>query len=160
MLAAGSRPQEHVLRRTVLQIVDAVASLPTLDDPAPQIVEQLPDIMHFFDTLMPVPEQVIEVPKILPDDVPMRTAVRDTQLAEQLVEVPPIVSFSSLQRIVEQNVAIPVHGGGGRLAGLQGFLPGQSSAAPTVAQIGGLQGALPGEDSPASSSFFLSSWFG
>ena len=71
-----------------------------------------------------------------------------TQLAEQLVEVPRIVSFSSLQRIVEQNVAIPVPGVGGRLAGLQGFLPGQSSRAPTVAQIvdnpapgGGLQGA-------------------
>ena len=32
----------------------------------------------------------------------MRTAVRDTRLAEQLVEVPTIVSFSSLQWIVEQ----------------------------------------------------------
>ena len=41
-------------------------SLPTLDDPAPQMVEQLPDIMHFFDTLTPDPEQVIEVPKIFP----------------------------------------------------------------------------------------------
>ena len=79
--------------------------------------------MRFFDTLLPVPEQCIEVPKILLDDVPMRTAVCDTQLAEQLVEVPTIISFSSLQRIVEQNVDIPVPGGGGRLAGLQGFLP-------------------------------------
>ena len=33
------------------------------------------------------------MPKILPDDVPMRTVVRDTQLAEQLVVVPTIVSF-------------------------------------------------------------------
>ena len=44
------------------------------------------------------------------------------------------------------------------LAGLQGFLPGQGSTAPTVAQIvdipgGGLQGARPGQGSPASSSF-------
>ena len=107
--------------------------------------------MHFFDTLTPDPEQVTEVHKFLPDDVPMRTAVRETQLAEQLVEVPRIVSFSSLQRMVEQNVAIPVPGVGGRLAGLQGFLPGQSSTAPTVAQIvdnpapsGGLQGVRPG----------------
>ena len=37
---------------------------------------------------MPDPEQVIEVPKILLDDVPMRAAARDTQLEEQLVEVP------------------------------------------------------------------------
>ena len=58
-----------------------------LDAPVPQMVEQKPDIMHLFDTLTPDPEQVIEVPKILPDDVPVRTAVRDTQLAEQLVEV-------------------------------------------------------------------------
>ena len=51
-----------------------------LDVPVPQMVEQLPDIMRFFDTFTPDPEQVIEVPKILPDDVLMRTAVRDTQL--------------------------------------------------------------------------------
>ena len=76
------------------------------------------------------------MPKIFPDDVPKRTAVRDTQLAEQLVEVPTIVSLSSLQRNVEQkNVAIPVPGGGVRLPSLQGFLPGQSSTAPTVSQI-------------------------
>ena len=36
-----SGPQERVLPRTVQQIVDAVPSLPTLDDPAPQMVEQL-----------------------------------------------------------------------------------------------------------------------
>ena len=54
----------------------------------PQTGEQLPDILSFFDALMPDPEQVIEVPKILPDDVPTRTAVRDTQLGEQLVDVP------------------------------------------------------------------------
>ena len=38
----------------------------------------------------------------------MPTAVRDTQ-AEQLVEVPTIISYSSLlQRTMEQNVDIPV----------------------------------------------------
>ena len=88
------------------------------------MVEQLPDITHFFDTR-----------KILLDDVPMRTAVRDTQLAEQLVEVPTIVPFSSLQRIVEQTVDIPVPGGGGRLAGLQGFPLEQSSTASGAEQI-------------------------
>ena len=91
------------------------------------MVEQLADIMRFFDTLMPVLEQVIEVPKILPDDVPVRTAVRDTQLAEQLVEVPTIVSYSSLQRTMEQHVDIPVPGRGAQISGLQEFRPGQSS---------------------------------
>ena len=66
----------------------------------PQMVEQLPDVMRFFDSLLPVrPEQVIEVPQILLDDVPVRTALRDTQLAEQLVELRrscPILPCSGL----------------------------------------------------------------
>ena len=73
-----SGPQERDLWRTMEQIVDAVPLVPLLDDPVPQIVEQLQDVMRFFDTLLPVPEQVIAAPKILLDDVPMRTAVRDT----------------------------------------------------------------------------------
>ena len=56
--------------------------------------------------------------------------LRDTQLAEQLVEVPTIVSWSLLQLIVEQNVDIPVPGRGGRTPGLRGFPRGQSSTAP------------------------------
>ena len=135
-----------------------------LDVFAPQMVDQLPDILLFFAALSLVFEQVIEVPKILPDDVPMRTTVRDTQLVEQLVEVPTIVSFSSLQRTLEQNVDIPVPHPAGRIAGLQGFHPEQSSTTPQfskkrnseriVEQIvdtpvsrGGLQGFRPGQSS-------------
>ena len=84
-----------------------------LDVPVPQMVDQLPDIEQFFRALSPDPEQVIEVPKILPFDVTMRAAVRVPQLAEQLVEVPTILSFFSLLRTVEQHVDIPVPGGGG-----------------------------------------------
>ena len=162
-------PYARVQRRTVQQIVDTVPLVPLLDDPVPQMVEQLPDITCFFDTVLPVPEQAIEVPKIVLDDVPVRTSVRDTQLAEQLVEVPTFVSFSSFQRIMEQHVDIPVPRRGGRSTGLQGFLPGQSSTASsssskkriserTVKQIGrfpgeGLQDFRPGQVSPASSSF-------
>ena len=54
------------------QIVDAVPLVPFLDDLAPQMVEQLPDVLRFFDALMADPSQVIEVPKILPEDVHMR----------------------------------------------------------------------------------------
>ena len=123
------------------------------------MVDQLPDIEQFFRALTPDPEQVIEVPKILLLDVPMRAALRVTQLVEQMVEVPTILSYSSfLQRTVEQHVDIPVPVGGGLLAGLQGFLPRQSSTASTVVQIvdipgGSLQGSRPGQGSPASSSF-------
>ena len=176
--AAGSRPdriatlsgqQKRDLRRTVEQIVAAVPLVPLLDDPVPQMVEQLPDVMRFFDLLLPVPEQVIEVSKILLDDVPMRTAVRDTQLVEQLVEVPTIISCSSLlQRTMEQNVDIPVPGRGRGIFDLQGSLPRQSSTAlhgsleRTSERIveqnvdlpvgGGLQDFLPGQSSSASSS--------
>ena len=124
-----------------------------LDVPVPQMVEQLPNIVQFFAALSPVPEQVMEVPKILPDDVPMRTAVRDAQLVEQLVEVPTIISYSSLlllQRIMEQNVDIPVVGGSGAGGGFSGFLPGQhfsmpaeqivDNPAPWLGFGGGLQG--------------------
>ena len=57
----------------------------------------------------------------LVDDVPMRTLVREPQLAEQLVEVPTIVSWSLLQRTVEQNVDTPVVGGSGAGGGLPVF---------------------------------------
>ena len=93
------------------------------------MVDQLPNTVQFFAALSPVPEQVIEVPKILPHDVPSRRFCREPPLVEQLVEVPTIISFSSLQRPVEQNVDIPVVGGSGAGGGLSGFLPGQSSTA-------------------------------
>ena len=84
-----------------------------------------------------VAEPVIEVPKILPHDIPPRRWCRDTQLVEQLVEVPTTVSYSSLQRTVEQHVDIPVPGGGGGpSSGLQGFSSGQrSTSSPTRKRI-------------------------
>ena len=102
-----SGPQARVQRRTVQQIID-IAPLPILDDPAPQMVEQLPDVLlRFFRALSPDSEQVIEVPMIVPEDVSLRTTVRKPQLVEQLVEVPTVVSWSVLQQIMEQNVDIP-----------------------------------------------------
>ena len=93
---AEPRPQERVQRHTMEHIVDYVCSAPTvqiLDALVPQTVEQLQDVLQFFDRLSTVPEPVIEVPKIINEDVPMRAVLRATQLAEQLVEVPTIISF-------------------------------------------------------------------
>ena len=136
---AEPRPQERVQRHTMEHIVDYVCCAPlvqTLDAPVPQTVEQLPDVLRFFDRLTTVPEQAVEVPKIFAEDVPMRAVLRDTQLAEQLVEVPTTVSYAALllwhanhgsrQRTVEQNVDIPAVGGSGTGGGPSGFLPGQS----------------------------------
>ena len=115
------------------------------------MVEQLVNVLQLFDALIPVAEQVIDVPKIFIERIPPRTSVREAQLAEQLVEVPTIVSFSSLQRIMEQTVDSPVPQSGGRHADLQGLLRGQSSTG--VEQIVDIPGSRPGQGSPASSSF-------
>ena len=86
-----------------------------LDAPVLQMVEQLPDVHHLFATCLPVvAEQEIDMPKIILETIPSRHKRRETQLAEQLVEVPTIVSYSSLQQKKEHNVDIPVPGGGGR----------------------------------------------
>ena len=136
---AEPRPQERVQRHTMEHIVDYVCCAPlvqTFDAPVPQTVDKLHDVLRFFDRLTTVPEQVIEVPKIITEDVPMRAVLRATQLAEQLVEVPTIISFPMIallhallehkQRTVEQNVDIPAVGGSGTGGGLSGFLPGQN----------------------------------
>ena len=138
----------------------------SLDVPVPQMGEQLPNIVQFFAVQLPVvAEPVIEVPKILLDRTPQRLGdcLRQPQISEQLVDVPTVVSFSSLQQLTaEQIVDIPAPGraGGGWRGGLQGLLPGQNSAASHVEQTvdipvprsGGLQGSRPGQGSAASSS--------
>ena len=111
------------------QIVDAVSGPPTLDGPVPLMVEQLVDVLQLFDALTPVAEQVIDVPKIFIERIPPRTSAREPQLAEQLVEVPTIISYSSLREIVEQNVDIPVPHGRDGGEGFLGLHPGQSSTA-------------------------------
>ena len=83
---------------------------------------------------------------------PCRRRVRFAeQTAEQLVEVPTIISYSSLQRTAEQNVDIPV-GRGGRNVGLQGFPPKtlERSSERTVEQI--VDSRVLGGVSPAFSS--------
>ena len=157
-------PQGRTLRHFVGHL-----PAPSLDVPVLQMVDQLVDVLRFFNTLCPVAEQVIDVPKISLEDIPARRLCREPQLVEQLVEVPTTVSYSSLQRTVEQLVDIPVPRRGGRSTGLQGFLPGLSSTASsssskkriserTVEHIvrfpgEGLQDFRPGQVSPASSSF-------
>ena len=126
-------PQERVQQRTVELIVDPVPVVPLLHAFVPQMVEQLVDILAPLD--FHVAEQVIDVPKIVCPPCAARTVLRASQTAEQLVEVPTIVSCSSLlQQTLEQNVDIPVRGRGGRNVDLQGFLPRQSSTAPLLSQ--------------------------
>ena len=122
------RPQGRVQRHSVEQRIEHTPYVQILDALVPQMVEQLVDFFKNLD--VEVPAQVIEVPKISQDIVPQRSADLVPQIVEQLVEVPTIVSYSSLQRDVEHRVDIPVPGRGGRIAGLQGSSSGQSSGPP------------------------------
>ena len=135
--------------------------------------EQLVEFFQKFDAPV-VAESVIEVPKISLDMARRRLGVylRPPQMAEQLVEVPTIVSYSSLLlRTAEQIIDIPVpqdRGVCGGEGGLQGFSPGLGATAYSGADLvdipvpgrgggggeggeggsrGGLQGACPGLDS-------------
>ena len=103
-------------RRTLLQIVDSSLVVPSLDVPVPQLENQLVEASRLLD--LHIPEQVIEVPKISSSSRRSRRRRVPTVTAEQLVEVPTIVSFSSLHGVVERNVEIPVpRGRGGRGGG-------------------------------------------
>ena len=133
--------QEKVVRHVLEDLGSVCPFVQILDLPVPHRMDHLAELLNLeedvldagrlVDRFFQVPELVIEVPKISLDVIPLRALVPEPQLAEQLVEVPTIVSFSSLQRIMEQTVDIPVpQGGGGRVGvrSLQGF-PGQSSSA-------------------------------
>ena len=134
------RPQPGVLRHTGALFVDFSPVVQIHDIPVPQMGggEQVVEFMQQFDMLAGA-EPVVKVPKISLDRVPKRFPRRRTRKAEQLVEVPTIISYSSLQLSVEQNMDIPVprvRGGGG--GGLPGFRPGQGSSAADVEQIVGI----------------------
>ena len=72
-----------------------------LDVPVPQLGDQMVEFLQKIDAPALL-EQVIAVPKISLDRIPQRSAWRRVRFAEhtaeQLVEVPTIVSCSSLQQ--------------------------------------------------------------
>ena len=107
-------PQARVQRHTVEQIIDTALGLPKLDVLVPLMVEQTAEVLHFFDTFSPVAEQVIDVPKIILEKIPMRALVGESQMVEQLVEVPT----------VPQTIGTPI------LAVLREFGPGGRQGLP------------------------------
>ena len=60
------------------RIVDTAPALPILDVPVQLMGEQLVDVIRFFDTLCPVAEQVIDVPKISLEELVSRAAAGGT----------------------------------------------------------------------------------
>ena len=82
--SAAHRGADHRVLRTV----------PMIDVPVPQMVDQAVEVVRFFASLSVVAEQVVEVPTvILEDPIPQRALLRAPQLAEQLVEVPTIAGY-------------------------------------------------------------------
>ena len=83
-----------------------------LDLPVPQMVDNVLDALRIPERPMAV--QVIEVPKILIDVIPSRSLVLEPQSAEQLVEVPTVLSPTRIAlQIAEQIVDTPVPQGRG-----------------------------------------------
>ena len=124
----GSRPPclgvprgPHVgLERHFLEhMADICPFVQILDAPVPQPVVNVTDTLRILD--LPIAEQVIVVPKISCSPCPARSLVPEPQSADQLVEVPTVLSPL---RIAEQIVGIPVPRGR-----VQGSLPEQSSTA-------------------------------
>ena len=163
LLLEPQGPQAGIQRHTMKHIADVVPMVQILDIPVSLGADQLVEVGRHLDFL--IPEQVIEVPKISQERAQRRRMVdvsRPPQTAEQLVEVPTIISYSML-RTLEQTMDIPVprvRGGGG--GGVQGFRPGQGSPAVGVEQIvefpvplrrrkrsGDFQGFFPGQGSTA-----------
>ena len=146
-LGEARGPQAQVQNHTMEQLADVVPMVQILD--VPQMVEELLEVFRLLDTQMPV-EQAVAVPKISLDRIPQRSADLVPQMVEQLVDVPTVLSLSSLQQTAEQIVDILVPRGRDRRR--QGFLPGQSSTAAGVQNVdipvrGGLRGFLPGQSS-------------
>ena len=122
----------------VEQLADVVPMMQILDILGPQMGYQLVASLLHLDT--PIPEQVIEVPKISLSSRRSRKVLRVPQTAEQLVEVLTDVPFSSLQQqIAEQSIDIPVPR---RRRGSGGGLQGQDSSQRTVEQIVDILGEL------------------
>ena len=100
---------DRVLRRTVDQLADAEPMVQVLDTPVPQMVEQLLEVLRRLD--IEVPAQVIEVPKISQDSIRERLVdcdLRHPQMAEQLMDVPTVLSLALLQQqYAEQTVDNP-----------------------------------------------------
>ena len=98
-----------------------------LDLPVPQMVDDVTDALRILD--FPIAEQAIEVPKFSCSPCSSRSPIPEPQTAEQLVEVPTVLSPTRIAlRIAEQIVDTPVPQGRGKRRG-QGFLPEQSSTA-------------------------------
>ena len=118
--------QGKVERHVVEDLGELAPLLQILDLPVPQMVDNVLDALRILD--FPMVVQVIEVPKVLIDVFLARSLVPEPQTAEQLVEVPTVLSPTRIAlQIAEQIVDTSVPQGRGGKRRVQGFLPEPSS---------------------------------
>ena len=56
-------PQERIQQQTMEQLADVVPMVQILYIPVPQMLEQLPDVLRFFASLLPVPSRLSKCPR-------------------------------------------------------------------------------------------------
>ena len=125
--------QDKVVRHIMEDLGSVCPFVQILDLPVPQTVDYVADALRILD--FPITEQVIEVPRISCPPCPSRSPIPEPQSAEQLVEVPTVLSPTRIAlQIAEQIVDTPVPRGRSERR-VQGFLPRQSSTATLSAQF-------------------------
>ena len=101
-------PSVRVQRHVVEQLADIAPMVQILDSPEPQMVAQLLEVFRLLDTQLP-DEQAILVPKISCSPCPSRSRVPEPQSAEQLVEVPTVLTPTRIVlQIAQQIVDTPL----------------------------------------------------
>ena len=117
------RPSSCAQRHIMEDLGELAPSVQLLDLPVPQMVENVTDtLLRILD--FPIAEQVIAVPTVSCASCPSRSRVPEPQSADQLVEVPTVLTPTRIAlQIAEQIVDTPVP-----RAHDHGSLPGQSSS--------------------------------
>ena len=116
-------PSVRAQRHVVEQLADIAPMVQILDSPEPlMVVAQLLEVFRSMDMHLP-DELAISVPTVSCSPCPSRSRVPEPQSADQLLEVPTVLTPARIAvQIAEQIVGTSVPRGRGR-----GPLPGQSS---------------------------------
>ena len=125
-LLPTSRGGHYLLSRAQRHIVEDLGELAPLvqilDLPVPQMVASVTDILRLLDR--PIAEQAIAVPTVSCSSRPLRSRDPEPQSADQLVEVPTVLTPTRIALQIAERIAdTPVPRGR-----VHGSLPGQSSA--------------------------------
>ena len=111
------QPSVRAQRHIVEDLGELAPLVQILDLPVPQTVDSVTDILRLLDR--PIAEQVIAVPTVSCSSCPLRSCVPEPQLADQLVEVPTVLTPTRIASLIaEQIVDTPVDDDYGLLSGL------------------------------------------